>query len=81
MGETVLISFYGLIGCDRRPVFTYPRYTMHMLEHYMKRAKITNSGREKTSSLTTNLWKPLQLMLHDNEYDKVTKHVRLRVIL
>ena len=34
-----------------------------------------------TSSLTTNLWKPAQLMLCDNEYDKVTKHERLRIIL
>ena len=34
----------GLIGYDRRPVFTYPRYTMHMLEHVIVRAKITNSG-------------------------------------
>ena len=33
-----------------------------------------------TSSLTTNLWKPAQLMLCD-EYDKVTTHERLRVIL
>ena len=29
---------------------------------------------EMTSSLTTNLWKPAQLKLCDNEYDKVTKH-------
>ena len=34
----------GLIGYDRRPVFTYPRYTMHMPEHVIVRAKITNSG-------------------------------------
>ena len=34
----------GLIGYDRRPVFTYPRYTMHMLEHVIVRAKITNSS-------------------------------------
>ena len=39
------------------------------------------SAGKMTSSLTTNLWKPAQLMLCDNEYDKVTKHERLRIIL
>ena len=42
-----------LIVYDRRPVFTYPRYTMHMLEYVIVRAKITSP--ETTSSLTTNL--------------------------
>ena len=39
------------------------------------------SSGEVTSSLTTNLWKPVQLMLCDTEYDKVTKHESLRVLL
>ena len=54
---------------------------MHMLEHVVVRAKITNSGWGNDIILTTNLEKPAQLMLCDIEYDKVTNHERLRVIL
>ena len=44
-----------------------------MLKHYIV-PKLRIPAGKKTSSLTTNLWKPAQLMLCDNEYDKVTKH-------
>ena len=59
----------GLIGYDRRPVFTYPRCTRHMLEHVIVRAKITNSG---WGNVIIHDNKLVEAMLCDNEYDKVT---------
>ena len=57
-----------LIGYDHRPVFTYPRYTMHMLEHYIVPKLRTPAG-EMTSSPDIKLVET-QLMLRDNEYDQ-----------
>ena len=58
-----------------------PKPSIRFFDVYAREAYSSFNGVSFLSSLTTNLWKPAQLMLCDNEYDKVTKHESLRIIL